>query len=105
MAAGIEGTGSGASGSIGWGWAWRRGWLDAGRRQLQQLAAAGEFGLAVAVGQKAVMADVLKPCRGNVQEEAANELVGSEGHGLFRGTVLVVLPEEGDAAVVETEQA
>ena len=72
---------------------------------MQQLAAVGEFGLAVPVGQKAVMADVLKPCRGNVQEEAANEFVGGEGHGLLRRTVLVVLPEKGDAAVAETHQA
>ena len=77
-------------------------WLDARRGQLQQLAAAGEFGLAVAVGQKAVMADVLKPFRGNMQEEAANELVGGQGHGLFRRPVLVVLPEEGNAAIAET---
>ena len=83
----------------------RRGWFDDRRRQLQQLPAAGEFGLAVAVGQKAVMADVLKPCGGNMQEEAANELVGGKAHGLFRRTVLVVLPEEGDAVVGETQQA
>jgi hypothetical protein len=40
-----------------------------------------------------------------VQEEAANELIGGEGHVLFRRAVLAVLPEEGDAAIAETQQA
>jgi hypothetical protein len=42
------------------------------------LAAEGQLGLAVAIGQKAVVADALKTVRQDMQQEATNELVGLE---------------------------
>jgi hypothetical protein len=62
------------------------------------LPALGEFGFAITVGEKAVMTDVLQSLREDVQEEAANELLGGKRHGFFRGAVLVVLPKKANAA-------
>ena len=49
------------------------------RIDLQQLAAAGDFILGVAVGQEAEVADADKAGRQDVEEEAAEELDGVEG--------------------------
>ena len=48
-----------------------------------------------------------KPLRQDVDEEAADELVGGERHDLVAVAALdaVVLPLEGDAVVVERDQA
>ena len=48
----------------------------------------------------------MEAVRQDVEEEAADELAGGEGHVLVAGAPLgpVVLPFEGDAMVVETDQ-
>jgi len=79
------------------GWRWRQ----------QELPNARNAGLAVAVGQQPVVADAVEARRQHVEQEATHELVGVERHGLVarRALVAVVLPAEGDAALVERDQA
>src|SRR6476659_8494150 len=62
---------------------------------------------ASAFGEQAVVADAVEALRQHVDEEAANELVGGERHALVSITALdaVVLPLEGDALLVEGDQA
>jgi hypothetical protein len=48
----------------------------------EQLAAESEFGLAMAVGQEAVVTNAWQAGRQNVLEEAADELLGRDGHHL-----------------------
>lgn len=52
------------------------------------------------------MADAVEALRQHVEQEAADELVGAEGHGaLALGAVAtVVLVAEGDAGIVERDQ-
>ena len=70
-----------------------------------QFAAAVEFGGFVAAGEEAVVAYSDEAFGRDVEEEAAQEFGGAEGHPLFFGVVLVVFPGEGDAAVVDVLQA
>jgi len=58
-------------------------------------------------GEEAVVADAVEAVRQHVQEKAADELVGREGHGLEPVAAFdpVVLPLEGDARVVERDEA
>src|SRR5437762_1853906 len=42
---------------------------------------------------------------GDVEQEAADELVGVEGHDLSLVVVAIVLPQEADAAVGESDEA
>ena len=71
----------------------------------QQLADAREFGLPIAVGKKAVMADALEPVGQDVEQKAADELGRRERHELVPRSVGVVLPGEGDAFVADRDQA
>ena len=58
-------------------------------------------------GEQTVVADAVEAARQHVQEKAADELAGVERHGLepVAGFDPVVLPFEGDALVVEPDQA
>ena len=78
-----------------------------GRRDAQQLAGAFKVGLACRAGEQAVMADAVKAARQDVEQEPADELVGGERHELLPvGSVAtVVLVAEGDAGLVEGDQA
>src|SRR6266576_1013161 len=62
---------------------------------------------ASAFGEQAVVADAVQALRQHVDEEAANELVDGERHALVSIAALdaVVLPLEGDALLVEGDQA
>jgi hypothetical protein len=82
----------------------RRGRRRYGRRRGEQASAQCELGGALAVGEEAVMADALKAVRQGVEQEAANELLGREGHDFALGTVAIVAPAEADAAVFELDQ-
>jgi len=62
----------------------------------QQAAAEVQFGRAVAVGQQAVVADALEAGRKRMLQEAADELIGGNGHQLLLLPVAVVFPLEGD---------
>jgi hypothetical protein len=53
----------------------------------QQLTAQGQLSPAATIGKEAVVADPLKPLGENVHQEAANKLVGGEGHGFALAVV------------------
>src|SRR5450631_3713400 len=62
---------------------------------------------ACAIGEQSVVANAMKAAGQNVQQEAADELVGTERHSLVaclaRGAV--ILPAKGDATLVECQQS
>src|SRR5437879_6252709 len=78
------------------------------RRRLgdsQQTAAMGQVGGAPAVGEIAVVADAMEAVRQNVEQEAADELVGAKGHHLLLVVVAIILPAEADPALGKTDKA
>ena len=52
-----------------------------GGRLMQKLASGGDVVLAVGVGEQSVVADAMKAGGQHVQQEAAHELLGGQGHG------------------------
>jgi hypothetical protein len=84
----------------------RRGGQKQGRgSDVEQLAAAGDLVLDVAIGQPAEVADANEAGGQEVQEEAAEEFEGIEGTGLCYCSVTIVFPGKRDAAVFDLEQA
>ena len=59
-------------------------------------------GGAAGIGEQPVMADTMEALRQNVDEEAADELVGTERHRLLAiaSICTIILVTEGDAAPV-----
>ena len=76
-------------------------------RLMQKFASGGDVALAVGVGEQSVMTDAVKATGQHVQQEAAHELLGGHGHGFLASAPVfaVVLPAEGDAAIVQGEEA
>ncbi len=64
----------------------------------------GPFGCA---GEQAVVADAVEPLRQDVEQEAADELVGGDRHRLLPvgAGATIILVAERDAALVEAEEA
>jgi hypothetical protein len=95
-------------------WAWRShihqldwwigsgGWCDS-----EQLTDMVKTGLAGGAREQTVMADAVEPAWQDVEQEAADELVGGEGHDLLPvGTgASIILVAERDAGVVEAHEA
>jgi hypothetical protein len=71
----------------------------------QQLAAKGELGFPVAMAQKAVVTDALKTVGEDMEQEAANEFFGFQGHGFLLVVMPIIFPLEGDLAVLDAKQA
>src|ERR1700757_5270921 len=73
----------------------------------KQLTGACDVVGARAFGEQAVVADAVEAFGQHVDEEAADELVGGECHALvsIAARDAVVLPLEGDALLVEGDQA
>jgi len=82
-------------------------WIVRGRRDLEQLAGACEAGLAGVAGEQAVVPDAMEAAWQDMEQEAADELIGREHHDLLTiGPVAaIVFVAEGDAAFVETDEA
>ena len=76
------------------------------RRDGEQFAGACEAGLAGGAGEQAVVADAVEAARQDVEQEAADELVGRERHDLLAvgAVAAIILVAEGDAGLVEGEQ-
>jgi hypothetical protein len=53
----------------------------------------------MAIGEEAEVTDAMEPVRQGVQQEPADEFVGSKRHGLGLAVVAVVLPGEVDVSV------
>ncbi len=83
------------------------GGLGVGRGRGQQFADAGDVGGAIAVSQESVVADAVEAPRQDVENEAPDELVGRERHGLVAAGPVdpVVLDPEGDAVCAGPDQA
>ena len=69
-------------------------------RDRQLRAAQRQILLPFAVGQEAEMPDVDKAGGQNVEEKAANELDGFQGHRLGLVASGIVLPLEGDSTIL-----
>ena len=83
------------------------GWLAQRFCNGEQLTNAGDIVGATAFGEQAVVADAVQAFGQHVDEEAADELVCGKRHALVSIAALdaVVLPLEGDALLVEGDQA
>ena len=59
------------------------------------------------VGEQPVVAQTMEAGGQDVQQEAAHELLGGEGHGLVARAALgpVVLPAERDAAFIQAQES
>ena len=74
---------------------------------MDQLPTQSKFLLPVAIGQETEVANALKAFRQSVEQKAAQELVGGDGHGLRLLLVLglaVIFPLKRNLAVFEFEQ-
>ena len=74
------------------------------------LLGAGSVGCATlsnssAVSEEAEATDADQALRQDMKEKAAQELVAGDGHHLLLASVSVVLAAEGDATVLEREEA
>ena len=89
------------------GWVARLRWIDGRRRGGDQLSGARHVGLAAGAGQQPVVANAMEALRQNVEQEAPDELIGGERHGAVPHppVAAVVLVPEGDAALVEGDEA
>ena len=76
-----------------------------GLRHGQKLATPRQLVLAVAMGEEAVVADALKAFGQDVQQKAADELVGGESHALLSVAVAIVFPAEADPAFLDGKKA
>ena len=74
-------------------------------RHTEKLAATRELLCAMAIAQEPIVADAMKAFGQDVQQEAADELVGGDGHDLLPIVVAIVLPGEADLAVLDVAQA
>ncbi len=76
------------------------------QRLMQKLAGDGDVVLTVGVGEQALVADAVKARGQHVQQEAAHELFGVQGHGFVAcaPVLAVVLPAERVAAIVQGDQ-
>ncbi len=66
-----------------------------------------EVGFSASTCKQAVVADAVKALGQHVHEEAPDELVGGQRHGAVAGVAVaaIVLVAEGDAGLVERDQA
>ena len=77
----------------------------AGGGHAEQFAAAFQGGTPSAVGEESEVPDADKATGQDVKQEAAQELMGGNGHDLLLAAVGIVPPTEGDAIVFEGHEA
>ena len=72
----------------------------------EQIAGACDIGRTVAIGEQAIVSDAMEAVWPDVDEEAADELVGGERHRLGAGAAVgtIILVPEGDAVLVEGDE-
>lgn len=80
----------------------KQGWRGG---RVEQLAAERQLVVAVSVRKEAVVPNAMEAVRQGVQQKAADELPGSEGHDLRLAMVAIILPAEGDLGVAQTDQS
>ena len=69
----------------------------------QEFAALRHSALLDSVGQEAEVTDAHETIGQDVQQEAANEFVGIERHGLFSISIFAIPVAESDLAIVDIE--
>ena len=76
-------------------------------RSVEQLARPHEVCVTRACGEEAVVADAMEAAGQDMDEEAADELIGRERHDFLPIAAVgaVILPFEGDAGVADRDQA
>ena len=76
------------------------------RRYVEQLTRSGDVLGAPAIGEETVVSDAVETVGQDVDQEAADELVGVERHELVAGVALgpVILPFESHALAVEGDE-
>ena len=57
------------------------------------------------VGQKAEVADAHEPIRQDMEQKAADKLLGIEGHGLFAIAIFSISIAQGDFSLIAGEDA
>ncbi len=67
----------------------------------KELTAKGDFIVASAIGEEAIMADAMEAVRQGVQEKATNELIGIERHHLGFAILPIVLPGKAHLTIGE----
>ena len=87
-----------APGGLGFFWARPHG---------EQLARVRDVFGSVAAGEQPIMSDAMEALWQQVDQEAANELVGRQRHRLVAAAPVdpIILPLEGDAGLVGRDQA
>ena len=60
---------------------------------------------ASAIGEEAVIADAMEARGQDVKQEAADELIGRDGHDLLPIAVPIVLPAETNGAILDIDKA
>ena len=74
--------------------------------EIEQFAGESQVFGASAIGKEPIVADAVEALGQDVEQEASDELVGIERHDLLAVSSFgpVILPFEGDALIVETDQ-
>src|SRR5690606_37935294 len=77
------------------------------RRDLEQTAYLGKAVLAGGTGEQTIVPDAVEAARQDVDQEAADELVRSQGHDAlpFGAGAAIVLVTEGDLIAVKSDEA
>ena len=75
------------------------------RRSIEELAAECKLATAMAISHKAEVTDLGEALRKSVKQEAADELVCCQNHGVDVIVFLAVFPPECDSAVLKRYQA
>src|SRR5438477_327050 len=63
------------------------------------------YDLSSVAGSASGVTDAMEAVRQNVEQEAADELVGAKGHHLLLVVVAIILPAEADPALGKTDKA
>ena len=76
------------------------------RRLMKHFTRRRDMAFAVGVGEQSIVADAMKAGGQHVEQEAAHELVGTQGHRFVARPAMspVVLPSEGDPALITGDQ-
>ena len=75
-----------------------------GSMGVQELSAQGEFLFPMRISQEALMPDAYESAGQDMQQEAAYEFMGLQGHVLLLIAVLVIPPAKSHLAILKTDQ-
>jgi hypothetical protein len=82
---------------------WERGGLRYSRLATEQRTAPSESLFFGSIRQETEVADAHKPVRQDVEEKAADKLIGIENRGLFSVAVFAITVAQSDLALIDGE--